>query len=142
MKKLMMFLLLVIPASAQTEEKVILDVLVKSAADWSRGDLDAFLTCYEMSPETTFVGQQVTHGTEDLRARYLKAYPDAAHMGKTTFSELKVRPLTSGLAIVTGRFALERKPEFGGGAHGIFTLVMRKGPGGWRIIHDHTSVLP
>jgi ketosteroid isomerase-like protein len=140
--KMLLWLLLAIPALAETEEKVIVEVLVKSAADWSRGDLDAFLAAYEMSPDTTFVGTAVTRGTNGLRARYLKAYPDATHMGKTTFSELEVRPLSSSLAIVTGRYKLERKTEFGGEAHGIFTLVMRKGPKGWRIIHDHTSSLP
>ncbi len=140
--KPLLWLLLAMPVLAQTEEKVIVDVLVKSAADWSRGDLDAFLAAYEMSPDTTFVGQAVTRGTDGLRARYLRAYPDAAHMGKTTFSELQVRQLSGGLAIVTGRYALERKPDLGGNAHGIFTLVMRKGPHGWRIIHDHTSALP
>jgi ketosteroid isomerase-like protein len=23
--------------------------------------------------------------------------------------------------------------------HGLFTLVFRKFPGGWKIVHDHTS---
>jgi len=36
---------------------------------------------------------------------------------------------------------LERPAEFGGRRNSIFTLVMRKGPGGWRIMHDHTSAL-
>jgi len=27
----------------------------------------------------------------------------------------------------------------GGNKAGIFTLVLRKGASGWRIIHDHTS---
>lgn len=141
--KTLVLLLLALPAlaQAQVEEKVIVEVLVKSAADWSRGNLDGFLEAYELSPDTTFVGKEVTRGTEGLRARYLRSYPDAAHMGKTTFSELQVRPLNASLAIVTGRYALERRAEFGGNAHGIFTLVMRKGPQGWRIIHDHTTAL-
>jgi len=133
-------LLLALPVCSQTEEKVIVEVLNKSAVDWSRGDLDAFLECYEVSPDTTFVGQKVSRGTEGLRGRYLKAYPDAAHMGKTTFAELQVRPLTSDLAIVTGRYNLERSADLGE-SHGIFTLVMRKGPKRWRIIHDHTTAL-
>ena len=141
MKTLLLLLLLARPALPQTEEKVIVEVLVKSAGNWSRGDLDGFLESYEMSPDTTFVGKEVTRGTDGLRARYLRAYPDAAHMGKTTFSELQVRPLAPGLAIVTGRYLLERQAEFGGNAHGIFTLVMRKGPQGWRVIHDHTTAL-
>jgi ketosteroid isomerase-like protein len=60
-------------------------------------------------------------------------------MGKTTFSDLEARPLTPGLAIVTGRFQLQRDAQSGGEKSGLFTLVMRKGAAGWRIIHDHTS---
>ncbi|HSR54241.1 MAG TPA: nuclear transport factor 2 family protein, partial [Acidobacteriota bacterium] len=57
-----------------------------------------------------------------------------ARMGKTTFSELETRPLTPELAIVTGRFHLRRDAGSGGDKSGLFTLVMRKGDSGWRII--------
>lgn len=77
---------------------------------------------------------------DQVLTRYRRAYPDAAHMGKTTFSALHARPLDANLAIVTGRFHLEREDRLGGDKDGVFTLVMRKGPNGWRIIHDHTSV--
>lgn len=117
-------------------------VIRKSAEDWNRGDIAAFVSSYERSPETTFVGTGVSHGTENILARYRRAYPDTAHMGKLTFSELQPRMLTPALAIVTGRFALERDPASGGRSTGIFTLVLRRGPDGWRIIHDHTSSLP
>jgi ketosteroid isomerase-like protein len=52
---------------------------------------------------------------------------------------LQARTLSASLAIVTGRFTLERTAEGGGKATGLFTLVLRRGPSGWRIIHDHTS---
>src|SRR5262249_22447184 len=114
-----------------------LAVIQKSAEDWNRGDVEAFVQSYEQSPETTFVGAKVSHGTADILARYRRDYPDRAHMGKLTFSELAPRTLSPTLAIVTGRFALERSAEAGGNATGLFTLVLRKGPAGWRIIHDH-----
>jgi uncharacterized protein (TIGR02246 family) len=114
-------------------------VIQKSAADWNRGDIEAFVQCYEQSPETTFVGATVSHGAENILARYRRSYPDRAHMGRLTFSELQPRPLTPALAIVTGRFTLERTQEGGGRSTGLFTLVLRRGDGGWHIIHDHTS---
>ena len=40
------------------------------------------------------------------------------------------------LALVRGRFHLQLKSEQ---PTGIFTLILRKTPAGWRIIHDHTS---
>ena len=114
-------------------------VLHQSVDDWNRGDLDAFVQCYEQSRETTFVGTEISRGVDGVLARYKRSYPDKEQMGRTTFSDLQARPLTATLAIVTGRFTLERKPEFGGKRTGIFTLVMRKSPAGWRIIHDHSS---
>ena len=117
----------------------MLGVIEKSAQDWNRGDLEAFVQCYEQSPETTFVGTEVSRGTDAVLSRYQRAYPDAARMGKTTFSELQTRPLSAELAIVTGRFHLQRDAQWGGDKSGLFTLVMRKGASGWRIIHDHTS---
>jgi uncharacterized protein (TIGR02246 family) len=126
-------------AQSRSEAAEILAVVQKSAADWNRGDLEAFVQCYEPSPETTFVGSEVSRGTDAVLSRYKRTYPDAAHMGATTFSELEARILSSELAIVTGRFRLERESQFGGNKTGLFTLVMRKSGAGWRIIHDHTS---
>ena len=121
------------------QDKDILAVILKSADDWNRGDLNAFMQSYETSPDTTFVGVEVARGTDAVLARYRRTYSSVEQMGKTTFSELRVRPLSPDLAIVTGRFTLERKPELGGRKTGLFTLVMRKTAVGWRIIHDHTS---
>jgi hypothetical protein len=41
-------------------------------------------------------------------------------------------------ALVVGRWQLEREGDEPGG---VFTLVVRKFPVGWRIILDHTSVV-
>jgi ketosteroid isomerase-like protein len=41
--------------------------------------------------------------------------------------------------VVIGRFQLERPAAPGGKASGIFTLVLSKTPGGWKIVLDHTS---
>jgi ketosteroid isomerase-like protein len=66
-------------------------------------------------------------------------------MGTLTFKELDIRllPVASGVteyAVVTGRFHLERTAK--GTAtkdDGIFSLVWHKGPGGWKILLDHTA---
>jgi ketosteroid isomerase-like protein len=39
-------------------------------------------------------------------------------------------------ALVRGRFRLQMKND---APTGIFTLILRKTPAGWRIVHDHTS---
>jgi ketosteroid isomerase-like protein len=60
-------------------------------------------------------------------------------MGKLAFSNVEVRTLAPGVALVTGEFHLERTAAGGGNAAGRYTLILRKTPAGWKIIHDHTS---
>ena len=115
-------------------------MLKNSEAAWNRGDLVAFASDYEDSPETTFIGRDVTKGgTEAILARYRRGYPTREAMGTLTFSEIEVRPLAPALAIATGKYSLKRTAAGGGDASGRFTLVLRQGKSGWKIIHDHSS---
>jgi uncharacterized protein (TIGR02246 family) len=124
--------------SAQTSgvEKLLND----SEAAWNRGDLSAFASYYEDSPDTTFIGREVVHGgTQAILDRYRRAYPTREAMGTLTFSEIAVRPLADGVALATGRFFLKRTAAGGGDSSGRFTLVLKRTGAGWKIIHDHTS---
>jgi uncharacterized protein (TIGR02246 family) len=123
---------------AQTQE--VETILKDSETAWNRGDLVSFASHYEDSPETTFIGREVVHGgVEAILARYRRTYPTRETMGTLTFSEIEVRPLAEGVALATGKFALQRTAAGGGEASGRFTLILRRTPGGWKIIHDHTS---
>jgi ketosteroid isomerase-like protein len=57
-------------------------------------------------------------------------------MGTLTFAELEITPLSDNAAVVLGRWSLKRASDE---PHGRFTLIFRKTPDGWRIVHDHTS---
>lgn len=115
-------------------------MLQNSQANWNRGDLAAFAADYEDSPDTTFVGKEVTRGgTAAILARYRNHYPNREAMGKLTFSEISVRVLAPDLVLTTGKYSLERTAAGGGPASGRFTLVIRKTDKGWKIIHDHSS---
>jgi len=115
-------------------------VLTQSEGAWNRGDLAEFASFYEDSPETTFIGRDVVRGGVDaILARYRRAYPSRQAMGKLTFSDVEVRRLAEGLALVTGQFHLQREAAGGGDASGRYTLVLRRTASGWKIIHDHTS---
>jgi ketosteroid isomerase-like protein len=115
------------------------------AAAWNRADIPAFMASYEHSPETTFIGANIGKGYEKILERYQKAYTTKEQMGTLTFNDLEVRMLPGScgkaeFAVVTGRFHLERTQK--GEAKkddGIFSLVWRKGPYGWKIVLDHTS---
>lgn len=115
-------------------------VLTHSEDAWNHGDLAAFASYYEDSPETTFVGREVVRGgVQAILARYRKAYPTREAMGTLSFTNLNVRSLSPDLALVTGEFHLERTAAGGGNTSGRYTLVLRKTPAGWKILHDHTS---
>jgi uncharacterized protein (TIGR02246 family) len=115
-------------------------MMTRSEAAWNRGDLAAFAADYDDSPETTFIGRDITRGgVQAILARYRRGYPTPEAMGTLTFSEISVRPIGKGYALANGRYALKRTQAGGGDAAGRFTLVLRKTKAGWKIIHDHSS---
>jgi ketosteroid isomerase-like protein len=126
---------------AGTEEgsAAIRQLLEGQAEDWNRGDLDRFLEGYWRSPELVFQsGGDRQKGWEAVRARYRKRYQEEGKvMGRLAFSELDVFPLGPEGAFARGRWQLTM-PD-GTRPGGLFTLVLRKFPEGWRIVHDHTS---
>ena len=135
-------LVALLPARAQSDpaaEAAIRHVLDRQTADWNRGDIEAFMQGYENSPQTTFVGQIVQYGYATILERYKKTYTTPAARGKLAFTHLAVRALDPSYAAVTGNFHLERSQAGGGDANGIFSLLLKKLPQGWKIILDHTS---
>ena len=120
-------------------EAAIRKVLDDQTAAWNRGDVRTFLQGYEDSPDTTFVGAKITKGHAAVLQRYIASYPTKAKMGTLRFSDIEIRMLDATYATVVGRFHLDRTKEAGGEANGIFTLLFRNTPQGWKIIQDHTS---
>lgn len=124
----------------QADLSAIRAVLDAQQQAWNRGDIDAFLTGYWHSPELTFSGSNgISRGWDAVLARYKKNYPDRSAMGTLDFANLEFRFLGPDTALVLGHWHLKReKDELGG----VFSLVWRRFPEGWRIIHDHTSASP
>jgi len=133
------FLVPILLAAASPEDDLRALMAAKQAA-WNRGDIDAFMSAYQRSPATTFLGSSgLTRGFDEVLLRYRRNYPTRDKMGELTFTIDLVRPLTADTALLLGRFALARAPEAGGPSSGRFTLVWLKTPEGWRIVHDHTG---
>jgi uncharacterized protein (TIGR02246 family) len=124
------------------DDRQIRALLDKQAADWNRGDLDAFATGYKDSPDILFMGSPIDKGYAAMVARYHKAFPTREKMGTLTFSDVEVQPLDERFATVTGRFHLERTSAAGGNADGYYLLVMEKTADGWKAIRDATTNLP
>jgi ketosteroid isomerase-like protein len=122
---------------SRSADAEIRSIMRAQVAAWNRGDVDGFMQAYARSAATEFVsGDRVTRGWQTVRDRYRKKYDTREKMGKLTFSDLKVTPLSPDSALVLGRWKLIGKKDR---PHGIFTLIFRRSLAGWRIVHDHTS---
>ena len=128
------------PSSAkgsQTDEAAIREVFDKQTAAWNRGDTAAFMDGYWKSPDTEFVGTSgMIRGWDNVMARYKRVYPDSKAMGHLSFDNIEIKMLCPVAAYATGEFKLERES---GNLSGIYTVIVKKLPEGWRAIHDHTT---
>lgn len=128
------------PEQASTSVAEIQSVLTAQQDAWNRGDIDAFMNGYARSASTVFVSQdEVSRGWETVRDRYRVKYSDRTKMGTLSFSEIEVTMLSPDAAVVLGRWRLKRTNDE---PHGRFTLIIKRLPEGWRIVHDHTSAAP
>jgi uncharacterized protein (TIGR02246 family) len=129
------------PAADEKDIRAVLDAQV---AAWNKGDLDAFMAGYWNDDQLTFIsGGGITNGWKKTKERYEKRYKaDGKEMGKLTFSELHVESFSPNAAMMRGKFELvfeKEKEDAKKTARGRFTLLFRKFPDGWKIVHDHTS---
>jgi len=132
---MLMTLLSLQPAAPGDDAKAVIET---QAAEWNRGNLAGFLSGYEDSPDTVFVsGATVETGFAAVKARYLKKYGTRAAMGTLNFKDLKVRSASDDTAVISGAWEVVRTDK--SQAAGRFTLLLRKRPGGWKIVYDHTS---
>src|ERR1017187_7679495 len=126
-----LFLFVALGAAGQTTGKETTPVDGKAAVEhvlraqqeaWNHHDLDGFVAAYWNSPELTF---------------FSGAKQTAGWQGTLEFCELRIEMLGPEAAFVRGAWHLTM-PD-GKTPHGLFTLIFRKFPEGWKIVHDHTS---
>lgn len=141
---IMIFTLTDLPGAGQSSatsspEVAIRRVLESQVEAWNSHNLDGFMAGYWNSPDLTFFsGATETHGWQATLERYRKNYQaPGAEMGKLEFQDLQVEMLGPKAGFVRGKFRLTLSN--GKQPHGLFTLIVRELPEGWRIIHDHSS---
>jgi beta-aspartyl-peptidase (threonine type) len=127
------------PAENSADAQAIEHVLRDQQDAWNHHDLNGFMAGYWNSSELTFFSGANEHdGWQSTMDRYLSTYASPGReMGQLDFSGLRVVMLGPDDAFVRGNWKLTMSD--GKTPHGLFTLVFRKFPAGWKIIHDHTS---
>jgi len=137
------FMATFVGATPQTPANAIAEIqsLLRTQQDaWNRGNIDEFMNGYAKSAATVFVSDdEVRRGWETVRDRYRQKYSDRTKMGTLGFSDIEVTMLSPDAAVVLGRWVLKRANDQ---PHGRFTLIFKRLPEGWRIVHDHTSAAP
>jgi ketosteroid isomerase-like protein len=137
---LLLFLLQFAPSAIGADAAAdIRHVLDDQVAAWNRGDLTGYMQGYWNSPELTFFsGGAMTNGWQSTLERYQKRYTgEGREMGKLDFTDLSIEMLGDKAAFVRGHWHLTMSD--GKEPKGLFTLIFRHMPEGWRIVHDHTS---
>lgn len=138
-------LLSLAPATSRAEpvsaapESAVRRTLQDQVTAWNRGDLEGYMAGYWRSPELTFYsGATITQGWQPTLDRYRRRYQgQGSEMGQLTFADVHVALLGPDAALARGGWHLRsaRSPE----RRGLFTVILRRLPEGWRIVHDHSS---
>ena len=124
------------PSDPRVAVRALLDAQVEA---WNRGDLEGFMAGYWRSPELVFCsGATVTKGWDATIARYRQRYQsEGREMGRLGFDAIEVLPM--GVDAAAARGAWRLRMSDGKEPRGLFTLLLRRLDGAWRIVHDHTS---
>lgn len=121
---------------APADTSGLIAVMQKSAADWNKGDLAAFMDSYDDS--ATMMSRHGLIGKDSMMIHYrLTYFKEGAARQQLTFDQFKITSLAGNYVLLTGRFTLEgnKMPTLSG----WFSLVCVHTPKGWKILHDHTS---
>lgn len=112
-------------------------VLSKQSQAWNRGDIGDYMDGYWKSDSLLFTSNgNIRRGWKETLKKYKTSYDSKTKMGVLKFSRLEIYLLSSASAWVFGNWELARKNDH---PRGVFTLVLKRFPEGWKIIHDHTS---
>ena len=133
---ILMIIITVESFQSQDVRGELLGILELQKESWNRQDLEGFMAYYWNSDEFTFQsGANRLRGWKALLERYKKNY-SGENWGELDFTGLDVNVLNGDFAYVLGRWKLELKDSL---REGVFTIIFRRFPEGWRIIHDHSS---
>lgn len=123
--------------NVKQDTEAIKAMMHQQAKDWSAGHLEKFMSGYWQSDELKFIGSKgLTYGWQQTLDNYKKSYPSKDYTGTLKFDIMEISPLEQQHYHVIGSYHLKRSV---GDANGIFSLILKKIDGEWKIIIDHSS---
>ena len=117
----------------------VIKVLTGQERAWNQGNIQAYLSGYKNSKDLLFISNSVTRGFEALNDDYKHNYATKDSMGTLTFTDLEPHVLDEKIAVVLGKYHIDRVKKAGGSADGLFSLVLEKSEQGWKIVLAHTT---
>jgi uncharacterized protein (TIGR02246 family) len=129
--------------ASRDPQKAIQTVLDEQIVAWNRGDLEGFMAGYWNSPDFVYLSnKQVVRGWQTMLDRYRQTFKSSgeAQMGMLELQDTQITLLGEEAALVWGTYRVVN-PD-GKQRGGLYTLVMRKFPEGWRTVYDRTSAEP
>lgn len=124
-------------ANYEVSKKEITAMMLQQATDWSNGNIKAFMEGYIKSDSLKFIGSSgITYGWQQILENYKKRYPTKDHTGILTFNLLSFDQLANDVFLVIGEYHLKRAI---GDANGMFSIILKRFNGKWKIIADHSS---
>jgi len=114
----------------------IRSVIDRQQIAWNNHNIKSFMVDYWKSEAMTFQSaNNRLKGWDTLLNRYKTTYA-GEKMGKLTFSDIEIYVLSSDYAYALGRWKVEQEES---AKSGLFTIILKHFPTGWKIIHDHSS---
>jgi len=105
---------------------------------WNDGNVEEFVAKGYWNDEslTLYSNGEIIKGYDLVLARFQERFGES-ELGKLTFTGFETVGVTETLIVVRGRWRIDYNAQ--DDREGLFTLVLRKIDGEWRIIHDHNS---
>lgn len=123
--------------ASEADASDMVAVLMAQQDDWNDGDIVGFMQGYHKSDDLRFAsGGNITMGWQNTLDGYLNRYENRAKMGVLEFDIKSAIALDEDDGLVFGKWTLTREADK---PNGLFTLHMKKGEDGWKVVSDHTS---
>ena len=125
-------------AAAPDVETRILALTKQLSVDWNAGRMAEYLAAYDdEAPVSLMFGDRILAGKENIVALFTSTWTTEPAMGDFDTSDVDVRVVAPGVALVSGLFEHRFEHET---VRGSFSHLWKlDGAGRWKIVHEHTS---